>query len=274
MITRFIGNILGTFYKKRLRGRDRLFEFVVTLIGIDRSFVFKNQYGVKLSLTPDDAIDRFILENGYYESEVFEAIKETIVPGSVFWDVGANAGIHSITLAQISPDTLIFAFEPSTKEIFRIQRSAHFAGVGFEVLPIGLSDHEGLSRFYIREDNSGRNSLIPKGDGSGYTATTVALARGDHLCFDLDFEIPTVIKIDVEGAEHRVLEGMSRILQHPNCQRIVIEGPADFADGLNQTAKLLVDAGFRISALQRNENSHHNLENFCADKVKSSSAAA
>ncbi|CAN0509836.1 unnamed protein product, partial [Phaeothamnion confervicola] len=79
--------------------------------------------------------------------------------------------------------------------------------------------------------------------------------------------IPHVVKIDVEGAEHQVLLGLAKILQHPDCRRIIIEGSADFADGTNQTAKLLTDAGFTVSALIRNEDSHHVLENFLADKV-------
>jgi FkbM family methyltransferase len=208
-------------YKWRLRGRERLWRAVRGCL--DGYLRARNKYGVRFALDPHDYVDAFVLREGFYENEVFDAIREAMTPGDVFWDVGANAGHHAITLAHLVPAAQVVAFEPSPREIGRIVRSMRLAGVArFEILPFALSDETRMASFHLCANNAGRNSLETWGGEDGYQRTLAQCVLGDDVVGQ-GYPTPAVIKIDVEGAELKVLKGMPRILASGTCRRVVFE---------------------------------------------------
>lgn len=67
-----------------------------------------------MALDPSDYIDSFIIKEGYYESEVFDALASRLQSSNdVVWDVGANIGIHSLTMAKLNPGLTVVCFEPN-----------------------------------------------------------------------------------------------------------------------------------------------------------------
>lgn len=232
----------------------------------NRRIVATNKYGAPLALDPNDLLDRFILREGYYESEVFDAVLEVAHGDAVFWDVGANAGIHAVTLAKLNPRAKIICFEPSLKEVGRIIRSMDAAQVDFEILPFALSDTIGFQKFHLCSANSARNSFEMKGDTTDYRTALTSGLTADYLCFELGYALPTVVKIDVEGAEERVLRGMKRVLADDRCRRVIFEAPTGSETTDNPIRTMIEAAGFTFRPLERREQTSHNLENFCADK--------
>lgn len=92
--------------------------------------------------------------------------------------------------------------------------------------------------------------------------------RGDALCADHGYKVPKVIKIDVEGAELRVLKGLEKVLSSPTCRRVVFEAGVEVMDEADPIHKLLAGHGFaKPRQLKRNEKTEHDLENFVADKL-------
>jgi hypothetical protein len=73
-----------------------------------------------------------------------------------------------------------------------------------------------------------------------------------------------VIKLDVEGHELPVLEGLADTLRLPSLQAIVYE---DSSDADTPIKKLLKDSGFASERLSRVERSQHGLENFLARRT-------
>lgn len=74
---------------------------------------------------------------------------------------------------------------------------------------------------------------------------------------------PHVVKIDVEGNEYEVLQGMNGILESKQIRAVIFEdNPGD-----SSSKQILTARGFRITQLERREPSHHNLENFIAVKT-------
>ncbi|MEQ1730748.1 MAG: FkbM family methyltransferase, partial [Vicinamibacterales bacterium] len=97
--------------------------------------------------------------------------------------------------------------------------------------------------------------------------TEVTVVRGDDLVQARPEIAPTVMKLDVEGAEHLVLAGLSRVLRSRTVRAIVFEDtctptgePASSA-----VVALLREAGYRICPLARSdEHADNGMNNFLA----------
>ena len=106
-----INSLLSRMIRYEIRGFDRIMSFLIKL-GYQQRIKIKNRYGAWFSLDPFNYIDRIVLKEGYYESEVLEGIISNIKPYEVSWDIRANIDLHSITLNHLKRDVHIFSFEP------------------------------------------------------------------------------------------------------------------------------------------------------------------
>jgi FkbM family methyltransferase len=139
--------------------------------------------------------------------------------GGAFWDIGANIGIYSWSCAQTRPDFRIVSFEPDTKNLECLRRtSAVWKLSRHDVVPCAVADTVGRTTFFTDEVSRATGSLEPA--SSTFNATHYgAVPRGveietvtiDSLIAE-GFEPPLIVKIDVEGAELRVLQGGRRLL--------------------------------------------------------------
>lgn len=133
---------------------------------------------------------------GHGELEVLAAFQREITAGDVVWDVGANVGTYSL-LAALS-GAQAEAFEPGESARARLRRNAELNGVTVTLHDVALSEENGEA-VLTTESRSGIRRLSEDGAGD-----TVSTRRADGI----DAPQPDVVKIDVEGAELRVLQGM------------------------------------------------------------------
>jgi FkbM family methyltransferase len=227
----------------------------------------RTPYGSVFNLDPVAYIDGIVLREGYYESEVFEALRPYLGAGAVFWDIGSNFGLHSITIKLLYPATQVFAFEPNPVMIGEIKAHAQLNGVELDVLPYALADSGGPRIFHVNnQGNAGMSTLHAWSLASYQQQITVECARGDELVATHRLPPPTVIKLDVEGGEADVLTGLGALLTGPELRAVVFEA----ASGLNQApdddpiAGPLRAAGFVFAPLARREHSAHSLDNYLA----------
>ncbi len=147
---------------------------------------------------------------GTYEAQMQEVFAQTIRPSSVVFDLGANAGFYSMLAAHLTgPSGQVLSFEPLPDNRDKILH--HIAINNFtnwRVIPFAVSDKIETASFVIGAHHS-MGSLI--GDKSGRTIT-VQVTNLDSLCFEQGFPIPNCIKIDIEGAEVKALNGAARVL--------------------------------------------------------------
>lgn len=252
-------------FRYNIPGRTRLWNWYSGIAGETPCLRMPNKFGVELSVDPTDYVDGFIIREGFYESVVFESIIECVSEGDVFWDIGANSGLHAITLAKLRPHVQVVAFEPSANEIFRIVRSSKRSGARIEVIPCALSDRVGFEMLYLCQSNAGRNTLLPEGEHYADGKTIASCITGDFLCSELNYRSPNVVKIDVEGLEYNVLSGMFKILASGKCKRLIFEAGLDAGERHNPIHQYLSAFGCNIRVLQRREATAHDLHNFCAD---------
>jgi len=168
--------------------------------------------------TADVGFATHILQSGLWEMQLTEFMVRTIRPGMRVLDVGANYGYYSLLMADlVQGHGRCEAFEPNPKVAELLRRSLSVNG--FEgrsrVWEIALSNRDDASvNFFVPHSEPKNAHLIAQVDESrsaeGYF-TKVGVRSLDGLAKDLgrvDF-----LKMDAEGAEIHIIEGMHAIVR-------------------------------------------------------------
>jgi FkbM family methyltransferase len=187
-----------------------------------------------------------------YEPGVTDVLLDTLKPGSVFVDVGANTGYFSVIAAMlVGPAGRVVSFEPSAHARERLQRQLQRNGVTPQTVvssvALGDRDQENVD-FYLScsAANDGLSSLVPAaalvecGMLRTHVKTPVAVRTFDAVAAELAIPRVDLIKIDVEGAEQAVLAGMTRTLMDAPPRRIVCETTWE-----SDAHRLLITRGYR-----------------------------
>jgi FkbM family methyltransferase len=171
-----------------------------------------------------------------------------VKPGATVIDVGANIGYNTICAARLAgPQGRVIAFEPTPDTLAVLRRNiiaSGLANVAIEAVAAGSV--AGTQEFFVRGAVSAVNSLYAD---SRYAQVTSVLRVPVVPLDDLVEGAADVVKIDVEGAELDVLEGMPRILRAPGVTLIVEWDPllqqmaGHSADAL---PRWLQDRGWRL----------------------------
>lgn len=134
----------------------------------------------------------------------------------VFLDIGANFGLYSVLLANEPGLTEAHAFEPLPRNIHQLGANLYLNDLDqrVQVHAYALSDRSGKVDLYIDPESTGVSTMQPVGprSTSGVYQTTLQV---EARVFDEQWSfsgIRALVKIDVEGAELRVLAGMSNFL--------------------------------------------------------------
>ncbi len=158
------------------------------------------------------------------DNSTFGAFKKilAIKSGAVI-DVGANIGQTLNNILLIDAKREYFGFEPQTYaaaiiEIFINENNLEDK----TIIPIGLSDRFSVEEFYSFGNdisnfyNTGatiEKKMIKTQKGKCYERKII-LENGDNLLRTLKVKDISVIKIDVEGAEIKVLEGLKESINN------------------------------------------------------------
>jgi FkbM family methyltransferase len=181
-------------------------------------------------------------------------------PGDAVIEIGGHVGYISVYLARlVGPGGQLTVFEPGPNNIPYIRKNlARIANA--TIVESALSDNTGTADFYI-EDLSGQDNTLLETyeifdanvkaagiEGIQRTRVVVPVTTLDTFLDTHPIRSPRFIKIDVEGAELRVLRGMERTLRSPGLS-LMVEITKDHADVL----AILRGAGFRIFTSERRE---------------------
>ncbi|MGO8873704.1 MAG: FkbM family methyltransferase [Acidimicrobiales bacterium] len=160
---------------------------------------------------PDDgAIGSFLRRTGTYEPDVTAAVRHHLRPGDCFVDVGASFGYFSALAGTIvGPTGRVVAVEPGPQNQSLLLLNLAANGVlTAEVHQAALSDAEGVFRY----GRSGANGTILPFDGDPTHVGSYDLVRATTLDRLVGSAPVDMVKIDVEGAEGRVLRGAGALL--------------------------------------------------------------
>ena len=143
-----------------------------------------------------------------------------IRPGATVLDVGANIGYNTIRGAlRAGPRGRVIAVEPTPDTLAVLRRNIAASGLAnIDIAPVAAGSIAGTQDFFVRGERSAVNSLYPT---SRYASVTGVLRVQVVRLDDLVDGAADVVKIDVEGAELEILEGMPLILSRPGVTLIV-----------------------------------------------------
>jgi FkbM family methyltransferase len=144
-----------------------------------------------------------------------ELTKLLLSPGDVFVDGGANVGLYALAAAtKVGPNGKVVAFEPAREvRLLLIQNLALNRLVQVQVIPFALSSAPGEAAFRTFQiAGTGLSHLAPSDDEAG-TVESVMLTTLDAVLGPTDRQRLTLLKLDLEGAEHAALRGATEILR-------------------------------------------------------------
>lgn len=198
----------------RLRGWRRA-AALLAAPGAGGAFTIAND-GVLFSGDLSSYLDREIYLFGGYETAALEGFLRH-APAErrgVALDVGANAGAHSLYLARRF--ATVHAFDPNPALWNQFERNMALNGFANVTLHrIGLGREDGVAPLYdVDGDNAGLATLssAPQYDRPLRCVGQTAVARGDTVMARLGAPRVDAVKIDVQGYEALVLQGLSAVL--------------------------------------------------------------
>lgn len=174
----------------------------------------------KMNLDPAFPADRHIINhtaNGVpYEPEIAWLLMRALRPGDFAIDVGANVGFFTLMMAQLVGKTgHVLTVEPGADNFAKLDANLRLNETG-SLVTIDqrvLSDREEIVKFYLSADDSGGHALWPP---SRWPDNVKTQKQGDTVlerqAVKLDALVMAdastrLIKIDVEGAEEKILRG-------------------------------------------------------------------
>lgn len=141
----------------------------------------------------------------------------------IFVDIGANIGFYSLLAAKkITSTGKVFSFEPSSREFKRLLENVERNQIkNLCALNCALGEKTQVSSLLIEPFHSGLNKISLKTIKTQKNQNTWVLTF-DQLFHSFNKKI-NLIKIDTEGSEWQVLQGMKNCLRNKQIKKIIIE---------------------------------------------------
>ena len=173
----------------------------------------------------DSAVGKFVRDNNY-EPEVAAVFRNLLRPGMSVLDIGANIGYFTMLSASIvGPSGHVFAVEPNHQNVKLIEASRRLNRFQqITVAPFAAASEVGILSL-TTSHSTGTTSLLPDEISALLKARIVPCAAIDSL-MPPDQRID-LIKIDVDGAEYRAMQGCRSLIERSRPAII-----SEFAPGL------------------------------------------
>ena len=241
---------LREWYYRSARPRDGI--VVVKLAGTSAQFYVRTPEELRLLESAGGA-------GG--EQRVLERLVAFLKPDDVVFDIGANVGLYTVFLARVVGDGgRAISFEPESRTYAHLLDNLKLnALTNVRCFRKALGERSGRAKLYSGEVIGGA-SLV-HAHGGDDPGEVVDIVEGDQLVLAEDLPLPRAVKIDVEGYEYAVIQGLRRTLADHACELVCCEVhparlPADVKPEM--IVDLLRSVGFsRIDTYPRWDKTFH-----------------
>lgn len=169
------------------------------------------------------------------EKEVRFFIDKYLDNNSTFIDIGANIGTFSL-YAAVKKNALVHAFEPEYSNLSILKETIINSNLNKNIKPysIAIGDKDRLTNLHITNlmPGSAMNMISDSNIEKVENKLKVIWKEGvmeltlDKVCNDLNLS-PSMIKIDTDGNEPKVLIGGNQVLKSDKLKYIILEKPLD-----------------------------------------------
>jgi FkbM family methyltransferase len=186
---------------------------VVLLLGSEskpRTILRGLASGYRICISPAEQLGYLL---GTDEPHLQKAIRNHVAAGDTVYDIGANVGYVSLSLAKrVGPTGCVISFEPIPRNADAFRQNIEINGITHvRLLNLAASDKPGEAVIRMAENPSTASLVWHRNDPSA-TELRIQTASVDDLVEAGEFGYPKFVKIDVEGAEGCVLQGMRRTI--------------------------------------------------------------
>lgn len=203
------------------------------------------------STSANDGIGRALFWRGLqsWEAETTRIFYKLAKHAQIVLDIGANTGVYTLIACAANTDVEVIAFEP-VPHIYQVlveQIEINGIAARCQVRNEAVSDTIGTAQFHVPYGDLPTSASLNTKGFRGFSGDTIEVSTVtiDSICEGQEVDL---VKIDVEGFEDHVLNGMRSTLQRSRPDIIVECNP----DGpYNNVEVILREYGYRFFALQR-----------------------
>jgi len=215
-------------------------RYVERKVGKYKMRVKANEGGIHKSLREKPDKER--------EPELLYALRQEVKAGMTVMDLGANVGYVSLLLADlVGPTGKVYAIEPDPANFDLLEQNIKLNRYSkrFQTYQMGVSSYTENINFYVgKSSNLGGMVQTKNTRTEPIIVEVMSLER-----FLKDKEYPQLIKMDIEGHEVEVLEGLRGLLDDPDfkCKIIMELHPNMYSEdhSLERQMRKLLNKGFR-----------------------------
>jgi len=215
-------------------------------------------------------IGRALYLEGVWEPEATGAFRSLIKPGDTVYDIGGDAGYYTLLFSKaVGPNGRVVVFEPIPKALERIAENLELNGVSNVILiDKALGSKAGSfvlekpfedSRINLARTNAVESDIM------------VQMERFDTLAARLSLPVPDLVKMDVEGAELEVLQGMEDLVRNHHPSFVIELHPQflpQFGASVDDVAHWLETRGYHLTAVDAGDISRSHATTILARVLK------
>lgn len=177
--------------------------------------------------------------------------------GDILLDIGANVGMYAIFAAK-TRGTRVYAFEPEAQNFALLYKNIVLNAVADRVTGYcaALSDEETFSMLYLGDTQAGGACHTFGADLDPHLRVRESARMQGCCSTTLDklvqrgvLPVPTHVKVDVDGLEHKVLDGCRDTLANPRLKSVLVELNTNLAEH-RRIVEDMKALGFSFSAAQ------------------------
>jgi FkbM family methyltransferase len=232
-------------------------------------FEHKISSGDKFALSNDEiSVSLYVYDN--FENTNRKFWDDLIKPGMTVFDIGANWGVYSVAAKRLlGSDGNLVSFEPNKNEYSKLNKNLSLNKGGMSHVTLvnsAVGDSDGSAIFYMPPEYKGAYGSLgrPKID-EDCEAIEVKITKLDSYINENSISALDVIKIDVEGAEIKVLTGAIEtlkkfspvILMEVSDKRTIV-----FGYKARELCDFLLDIGYKLYLPRVTEKGDVTLEDY------------
>jgi len=216
--------------------------------------------GIRIWVNPGEVHGYYLYFLGVYSEDEIEALIRLCRSAHVLADVGANIGLMSLAVAAACPTLRIYAFEADSVIADRFEANLLLNPALANRITVVRSAIADVDNTLLFEMASNRSNTEVGHLTSQQNARTVEVpaTRLDTFFQDRG-DTPDIVKIDIEGAELKALQGMRALIDAHPPEQILVEVHGFYLDEkacseFNLAVEaLLIKAGYELSLLNGSE---------------------
>ena len=199
------------------------------------------RYGFNLFVTPRF---KYHYVDMVYEETTALLMRQNAKGVSTFIDVGAHYGFFDVLVGLSNPKCKILAFEPVLENCEILRKNLALNNINASVYQFAVSDQPGRASFQVSDASDNSGFIANPAVGVVRNIETDVVQLDQYLSQIPDG--PVLIKIDTEGNEIKVLEGMQKIIEKCSDLRLVIEFNPVCLEANGESPQALLDKIFEL----------------------------